>query len=184
MTKYVAEILKQLGIDYKLYNIRNHRDEESGETWITLHPRTKVKDNASLKSKLDALYEGAYGKYKIYWDEKSCYLKISGIMEIYPNGEQVFPTPMVDKPAMFSKDYILELWKNNQEFVPELICNEDYDPEDEELLVDDKIRETYLRPNNNAEVETPDVSTTIDDEEEEEGLSLKSKRFGSKRKNT
>ena len=121
MTKYVAEILKQLGIDYKQYNIRNHRDEESGETWITLHPRTKVKDNAFLKSKLDALYEGAYGKYKIYWDEKSCYLKISGIMEIYPNGEQVFPTPMVDKPAMFSKDYILELWKNHQEFVPELI---------------------------------------------------------------
>ena len=38
MTKYVAEILKQLGIDYKQYNIRNHRDEESGETWITLHP--------------------------------------------------------------------------------------------------------------------------------------------------
>jgi hypothetical protein len=34
MTKYVAEILKQLGIDYKLYNIRNHRDEESGETWM------------------------------------------------------------------------------------------------------------------------------------------------------
>jgi len=183
MTKYVAEILKQLGIDYKQYDIRNHCNEESGETWVTLHPKSGVRKNASLESKIDALFEGAYGKYKIIWDEKSCYLKISGILEIYPNGEQVFPTPMVDKPAVFSKDYILELWKNNQELVPELICNEDYDPEDEEPLVDDIIRETNLRPNNNAEVETPNVSTTIDDEEEE-GLSLKSTRFGNKRKYT
>lgn len=34
MTKYVAEILKQLGIDYHQYDIRNHSDEESGETWM------------------------------------------------------------------------------------------------------------------------------------------------------
>lgn len=185
MTKYVAEILKQLGIDYKLYNIRNHRDEESGETWITLHPRTDWREAQSVLERADKLYQKAFGKYKVYWDEKSCYLKISGILEIYPNGEQVFPTPTVDKPAMFSKDYILELRKNNQDYIPELICNEDYDPEDEEPLVDDKIRETYLRPNNNAEVETPDVSTTIDDEEEEEELSLKGgKRFGEKRNYT
>ncbi len=142
MTKYVAEILKQLGIDYKLYNIRNHRDEESGETWITLHPRTDWREAQSVLERADKLYQKAFGKYKVYWDEKSCYLKISGILEIYPNGEQVFPTPTVDKPAMFSKDYILELWKNNQDYIPELICNEDYDPEDEEPLVDDKIRES------------------------------------------
>ena len=131
MTKYVAEILKQLGIDYQKYNICNHLDEESGETWTTLHPKSGVSDKASLNSKIDALYEGAYGKYKIYWDEKSCYLKIAGILEIYPNGEQIFPTPMADKPAMFSKDYILELWKDNQEYVPELISKEDYETDDE-----------------------------------------------------
>lgn len=96
MTKYIAEILKQLGIDYKQYNIQNHSDEESGESWITLHPKSMASDNASLGSKIDALYEGAFGKYKIYWDEKSCYLKITGILEIYPNGEQVFPTPTVE----------------------------------------------------------------------------------------
>ena len=134
MTKYVAEILKQLGIDYKLYNIRNHRDEESGETWITLHPRTDWREAQSVLERADKLYQKAFGKYKVYWDEKSCYLKISGILEIYPNGEQVFPTPTVDKPAMFSKDYILELWKNNQDYIPELICNEDYDPEVENAL--------------------------------------------------
>jgi hypothetical protein len=32
--QYVAEILKQLGIDYHQYDIRNHSDEESGETWM------------------------------------------------------------------------------------------------------------------------------------------------------
>ena len=124
MTKYVAEVLKQLGIDYQKYDIRNHSDEESGETWITLHSKSEVCDNVSLKSKLDVLFEGAYGKYKIYWDENSCYLNIVGILEIYSNGEQLFPTPTVDKPAMFSKEYVLELWKNNQEHVSELVCNE------------------------------------------------------------
>ena len=184
MTKYVAEILKQLGIDYKLYNICNHRDEESGETWITLHPRTDWREAQSVLERADKLYQKAFGKYKVFWDEKSCYLKILGILEIYPNGEQVFPTPMVDKPAMFSKDYILDLWKNNQDYVPELICNDDYNPDEEEPIDDDKVRELYMRPNNNAEVETPVVSTTIDNEEEE-GLSLKGgKRFGEKRNYT
>ena len=146
MTKYIAEILKQLGIDYKQYIIRYHNDEESGETWITLHPKSMAIDNASLRSKIDALYEGAFGKYKICWDKKSCYLKISGILEIYPNGEQVFPTPMVDKPAMFSKEYILELWKNNQEYVPDLIRKEDCEPDDEEPIIDAVVRERYLQP--------------------------------------
>ena len=33
MTKYIAEILRQLGIDYEEYRTENHWDEESGETW-------------------------------------------------------------------------------------------------------------------------------------------------------
>ena len=83
---------------------------------------------------------------------------------------------------MFSKDYILDLWKNYQEYVPELICNEDDDPENEEPLFDAAVREKYLRPSTNIENEETEVAITINDDEEE-GLSLKSKRFGSKRKN-
>ena len=181
MTKYIAEILKKLGIDYKQYNIRYHCDEESGETWITLHPKFEVSDNASLKSKLDALYEGAYGKYKIYWDESCCYINIVGILEINQNGEQVYPTPMVDKPAMFSKDYILDLWKNNQESVPELICNEDCEPDDKEPTIDANIRDRYIQPSINIENKEIEVAISVD-EDDEEGLSLKSKRFGNKRK--
>lgn len=177
MTKYVAEILKQLGVDYQKYNICNHRDEESGETWITLHPKAGIKDSASLKSKLEALYEGAYGKYKIYWDEKSCYLKIAGILEIYPNGEQIFLTPMVGKPAMFSKDYILELWKNNQEYVPELICNEDCEP-DEEPTIDAIVSEKYLLLSTNVENKETDVASSVDEDEEEGGRPSKKGRLG------
>ena len=180
MTKYVAEILKQLGIDYQKYDIRNHCDEESGETWITLHPKSEVCDNVNLKSKLDVLFEGAYGKYKIYWDENSCYLKIVGILEIFPNGEQVFPTPMVDKPAMFSKEYILELWKNNRDYVPELICNDDCELDDEPII-DANVGERYLPPCTNIEIKEVEVANSVD-EDDEEGLSLKSKRFGKRKK--
>ena len=115
MTRYIAEILKKLGIDYQKYDIKNHMDEESGETWITLHPNSNIKANSSMKSKVDSIFEGSFGKYKIYWDEKSCYLNIIGILEINSNGEQIFPLPTLDKPALFSKDYILELWKNSQD---------------------------------------------------------------------
>ena len=65
MTRYIAEILKKLGIDYQKYDIKNHMDEESGETWITLHPNSNIKANSSMKSKLDSLFEGSFGKYKI-----------------------------------------------------------------------------------------------------------------------
>jgi len=183
MTKYVAEILKQLGIDYKQYNLRNHRDEESGETWITLHPKTDWREAQNGFERAIRLYQNAFGKFKIYWDEKSCYLKITGILEIYPNGEQVFPTPLVGKPAMFSKDYILELWKNNQECVPELICNEDCEPDDEEPTIDAIVRERYIQPSIKIENKETKVRISVD-EAEEEGLSLKSKRFGNGRKKT
>lgn len=177
MTKYVAEILKQLGIDYQKYNICNHMDEESGEKWITLHPKSGIKDNASLKSKLETLY----GKYKVYWGENSCYLKISGVLEIRPDGEQIFPTPMVDKPAMFSQKYILDLWKNNQDHIPELFCNDDCEPDDKESIIDVVVRERYLQPSTHIEDNEAEVTISVVDDEEE-GLSLKSKRFGNKRK--
>ena len=186
MTKYVAEILKQLGIDYKQYDIRNHCDEESGETWVTLHPiHTNLDESkeSSLGEKITALRESVVGRYTIRWGEDNCYLKISGILEINSDGQQVFPTPMVDKPAMFSKDYILELWMNNQESVPELICNEDCEPDDEEPTIDANVRERYLQPSINTTNEETKVAITID-EDEEEDLSLKSKRFGDKRKKT
>ena len=125
MTKYVAEILKQLGIDYHQYDIRNQSDEESGETWITLHAKSEVKSDSSIRSKLDNLYEGVYGRYRIFWDEKSCYIKIVGLLEINANGQQVYPTPLVDRPALFTKEDIMELWERNQEYIPELITNGD-----------------------------------------------------------
>ena len=182
MTKYIAEILKQLGIDYKQYNIRYHCDKESGETWITLHPKTDWREAQNGFERAIRLYQNAFGKFKIYWDEKSCYLKITDILEIYPNGEQVFPTPLVDKPAMFSKDYILELWKNNQDYVPELIDNRDCELDDEEEpIIDDIARERWFQSHNHIEQVKPEIAKTNDDDEEE-GLSLKSKKFGNKRK--
>ncbi len=121
MTKYVAEILKQLGIDYQQYDIRNHFDEESRTTWITLHTKSEVKSDSSIRSKLDNLYEGVYGKYRIFWDKRSCYIKIVGLLEIDANGQQVYPTPLVDKPALFTKEDIMELWEKNQEFISEFV---------------------------------------------------------------
>lgn len=117
MTKYIARILKQLGIDYQEYDIHNHWDEESGATWITLHSKSDWKMQQKMVDKLDALYQRAYGKYQIYWDKYSCYLKISGLLEINSEGIQVFPLPTSKKPALFSQEYIIKMWKDNKEYV-------------------------------------------------------------------
>ena len=118
MTKYVAEILKQLGIYYEDYGIQNHRDEESGEVWITLHPNKNCRELSSLGEKVNTLHDSMYGKYKVYWDENSCYLNIVGIIEIGVNGKQLYPIPMRGRPALFTQDYILDLWNNNREHIP------------------------------------------------------------------
>ena len=118
MTKYVAEILRQLGINFKEYEISYHRDEESGDEWYSFHPNNAKRDKPSnLRDKLVALEEGVYGKYIVRWDENSCYLKVNSIIEISPNGKQLYPTPMVDKPALFSQQYIWDLWNNNREYI-------------------------------------------------------------------
>ncbi len=119
MTKYVADILKQLGIDYKQYNIRNHWDEESGDTWVTLHPNIDWRNYSSMIERSTALYDCTFGKYTIRWGEDNCYLKISGILKIGADGYQIYPLPRTDKPALFSQEYILDLWKNNQELIAE-----------------------------------------------------------------
>ena len=111
MTKYVAEILKQLGINYEDYRIENHRDEGSGETWITLHPKSDLSAESNLADRINKLSESAFGKYKIIWDENSCYLNVLGELEINSNGVQLFPLPTNEKPAIFSQDYILKTWK-------------------------------------------------------------------------
>lgn len=115
MTNYIVEILKQLGIDYRDYNIQNHWDDESGETWITLHPKEDWREAEGL-GRIRKLSQAAFGKYKIYWDEDSCYLNIVGVLEINSKGEQVFPLP-VDKPALFSQEYILKTWRENRTYL-------------------------------------------------------------------
>lgn len=119
MTKYVAEILRQLGINYEEYRIENHWDEESGETWITLHPRSDWRDEPSFFHQLNKLSQCAFGEYKIYWDKNSCYLKIVGKLEINSKGMQVFPLPTSEKPAKFNSEFILKTWENNREYVPD-----------------------------------------------------------------
>ena len=42
-------------------------------------------------------------------------------LEIDANGQQVYPTPLVDKPALFTKEDIMELWEKNQEFISEFV---------------------------------------------------------------
>lgn len=78
MTKYIAEILRQLGINYEEYRTENHWDEESGETWITLHPRSDWRDEPRFFNQLNKLSQCAFGVYKIYWNKNSCYLNIVG----------------------------------------------------------------------------------------------------------
>lgn len=119
-TKYVVEILRQLDINYEEYRIENHWDEESGETWITLHPRSEWRNESNLIDRLNKLSQCAYGKYKIYWDENSCYLNIVGKLEINSKGMQVYPIPTNEKPALFSREFILKTWKENREHISEL----------------------------------------------------------------
>lgn len=117
MTKYIAEILRQLGINYEDFRIEKHWDEESGETWITLHPKSDWRSEYKMADKLFKLGHSAYGEYKIYWDEISCYLNIIGKLEINSKGEQVFPLPTKDSPAKFSTEFIIKTWENNREHV-------------------------------------------------------------------
>lgn len=73
------------------------------------------------------------------------------------------------------------MWNNNHEYIPELIYNEDCEPDDEEPTIDTFEKEDIIKPNINIDNKETDVATFVD-EDEEEGLSLKSKRFGNKRK--
>ena len=121
MTKYVAEILKKIGIDYQEHNIQDHCNDESGETWITLHPKKDWQSAANLIDKLESLSQSAFGNYKIYWDEHSCYFNIVGVLEINSDGVQVFPLPTQDKPALFSQKHIQEMWKMNKGLIYDAI---------------------------------------------------------------
>ena len=114
MTKYIAIILNKLGINYQKYDIQDHWDEESGETWITLHPKTDWKDAPEGLDKIRKLSQKTFGQYKIYWDENSCYVNVIGILEINSKGIQVFPLPTMDRPALFSQTDILRLWRETK----------------------------------------------------------------------
>ena len=121
MTKYIAEILKEIGIDYQEYNIQNHCNDESGETWITLHPKKDWQSASNLIDNLQSLSQSAFGKYKIFWEEHSCYINIVGVLEINSDGVQVFPLPTQDKPALFSQKHIQEMWKMNKGLIYDAI---------------------------------------------------------------
>ena len=131
MTKYIAEILKHLGINYEAYRIENHRDEESGDIWITLYPQSDWREEHNTFNRLSKLGQCAWGEYKIYWDEDSCYLNIIGKLEINSNGIQVFPIPTSDSPALFSKEFILKTWEENKEHVPDPCSNGDYEADED-----------------------------------------------------
>lgn len=117
MTRYVAEILKHCGINFEDYDIQNHWDDESGETWITLHPKSDWREEPDFFKRLRRLTQCAFGKYKIYWDENSCFINIVGKLKINASGIQVFPLPTQDRPAMFSKEFILKTWEENRDYV-------------------------------------------------------------------
>ena len=140
MTKYVAEILKRLGINYEDYRIENHWDEESSDTWITLHPQFDWREDPTLFNRLSQLGQCAWGAYKIYWDEDSCYLNIIGKLEINSNGIQVFPIPTSDRPALFSKELILKTWEENKEHIPDPCSNGDYRADDEDIVINDNVK--------------------------------------------
>lgn len=114
MTKYVAEILKKLGIDYQQYDIHDHWNEESGETWLTLHPKNDWRDAPEGLSRIHKLSQCAFGQYKVYWDEDRCYINVVGLLEISPQGIQVSPLPTKDRPALLSQTDILKIWSENK----------------------------------------------------------------------
>lgn len=113
MTKYVAEIFKKLGIDYQQYDIHDHWNEESGETWLTLHPKNDWRDAPEGLSRIHKLSQCAFGQYKVYWDEDSCYINVVGLLEINSQGVQVFPLPTSDRPALFTQSDILKIWRED-----------------------------------------------------------------------
>lgn len=114
MTKYVAEILKKLGIDYQQYDIHDHWNEESGETWLTLHPKDDWRSAPEGLSRIHKLSQCAFGQYKVYWDENSCYINVVGMLEINSQGVQVSPLPTKDRPALLSQTDILKIWSENK----------------------------------------------------------------------
>lgn len=143
MTKYIPEILKRLGINYEDYRIENHWDEESGDTWITLHPQSDWREEPNPFNYLTKLGQCTWGRYKIYWDEDSCYLNIIGKLEINSKGIQVFPIPTSDSPALFSKEFIIKTWKENKGHVPFSCSNGDYEDDVPDKVLEEDIKNNF-----------------------------------------
>ena len=181
MTKYVAEILKRLGINYEDYRIENHWDEESGDSWITLHPQFDWREDPNPVNRLNKLSQCTWGRYKIYWDEDSCFLNITGILEINSNGLQVFPIPTNERPALFSKEFILKTWEENKDFVPDSNPNGDYNADDEDVVIDNMVKESFFAAQDHFEDEKSDSIPFCDDDYEEGGRPSKNGRLGRKR---
>ena len=187
MTKYVAEILKRLNINYEDYRIENHWDDESGDTWITLHPKFDWREESNIKNRLTKLGQCTWGSYKIYWDEDSCYLNIIGKLEINSNGTQVFPLPTNDSPALFSKEFILKTWEENKDYVPDPSSSEDYETDEadeEDVVTDNIVKERYFVAQDHFEDKKSNSIPFYDDEYEEGGRPSKNGSLGRKRGGT
>lgn len=160
MTKYVAEILKLLDVDYMDYKIDNFWEESTDKNIITLLPKNKKYNPDDVIT--------------IYWEEDSCFLHIENNLEIDEFGHISVANPLFKPLSLpvfnlsLMPEEILELWKNNKESI---------------TYIDEKFGSIYS-------TEIPDLiypqsldEIPLDEDIEiEEELSLKSERFESKRK--
>lgn len=162
MTKYIAEILKLLGVDYLDYKIDNFWEESTNKNIISLLPKNKEYNPDDVIT--------------IYWEEDSCYLHIENNLEIDEYGHISVANPLFKEFSLpvfnlsLSPEDILKLWQNNKESI---------------TCFDERFGSIYTTevPDYNYSQTSDKISLGEDPEIEEEGLSLKSKRFGRKRKN-
>lgn len=81
MTKYIAEILNILGVDYSEYIIYNYWEESTDKNIISLVPKDKDYHTDDILT--------------IYWEEDSCYLHIENNIEIDEYGHISFANPLL-----------------------------------------------------------------------------------------
>ena len=110
MTKYIAAILKILGVDNSEYIISNYWEESTDKNIISLIPRDKDYHTDDIIT--------------IYWEEDSCYLHIENNLEIDEYGHISYANPLFKTFSLpvfnlsLSPEEIHELWLKNKEDLP------------------------------------------------------------------
>lgn len=114
MTKYVFDILSDLGINISSYIVQEYWNDK--EQLYTICLKRDVPLEGTLLDKIKALNNNVCGDYKILHNKDiNCFLEVISsqgiLLKIDSNGNTIVPMP-IRQSCVFNKEHVLSLWKN------------------------------------------------------------------------